>query len=506
MVFTKKKILIASSKPLNLQTIGNILTSHGYETISTDKGREVFEILKKKLPDVVLLDVILSDMNGFDVCMLIKKHERYKIIPVLMLTTLTDNNERIKVLQAEADGFIFKPFNENEIIATIKKFIKIKEFNELLYGSMNNILVIADHSKKVIDRFEPLRFDFSLNLDMLVGNIARDLSDNIDKPANIIVGFKELGKWKAFHYEYVFLQLKRYEIKFDIEKVFKLPEKERTLIITYNKRDTLNEEIKRFIDEMETFKIVVSNFTGYIDSDFYLFALNYGRDVTEYDAEVIRILITQCLFFKTIAKQIQRLDEVVTYSVYTLARASEANDEDPKKHMLRIGEYSALISKNLGMDEKFIRKIKIQSALHDVGKIYISSDILRKNMKLTDEEWEKVKQHTTYGWQIIGGHPYFSMARNIAMYHHERWDGTGYPKGLKGEQIPLEARIVSLADIYDTLRMDRPYRKGFNHDTVFKIITEGDGRTMPSHFDPKILKIFKENHSKFDHIYESMKD
>jgi len=505
MLFTKKRILIASCKPLNLQTLGNILTSQGYEIISIDKGREVFEILKKKPPDLVLLDVILSDMNGFDVCMLIKKHERYKIIPVLMLTTLTDNNERIKVLQAEADGFIFKPFNEKEIIATIKKFIKIKEFNDLLYSSMNNILILSDHSKKVIDRFEPLRFDFSLNLDMLVGNIARDLSDNIDKPANIIVGFKEFGKWKAFYYEYVFLQLKRYEIKFDIEKVFKLPE-ERAITITYNKRDTLNEEIKRFIDEMERFKIVVSNFTGYIDSDFYLFALNYGRDVTEYDAEVIRILITQCLFFKTIAKQIQRLDEVVTYSVYTLARASEANDEDPKKHMLRIGEYSALIAKNLGMDEKFVRKIKIQSALHDVGKIYISSDILRKNTKLTDEEWEKVKQHTVYGWQIIGGHPYFSMARNIAMYHHEKWDGTGYPKGLKGEQIPLEARIVSLADIYDTLRMDRPYRKGFNHTTAFKIITEGDGRTMPSHFDPNILKIFKENHSKFDCIYESMKD
>lgn len=234
--------------------------------------------------------------------------------------------------------------------------------------------------------------------------------------------------------------------------------------------------------------------------------MNYNRQVNEYDAELLNILVNQCLFFKTIARQIQKLEETSSYAIYSLARASEVNDEDPKKHIFRIGEYSAFIAKKLGLDEKFTRRIKIQSALHDVGKIYIPSQILKKQTPLTKEEWEVVKKHTMYGAQIIGNHPLFQMAKNIALTHHERWDGTGYPRGLSGEKIPLEGRIVALVDVYDTLRIDRPYRKGFDHKSVFEIITKGDGRTMPSHFDPKVLEIFRKNDQIFEEIFEKMQD
>lgn len=195
-------------------------------------------------------------------------------------------------------------------------------------------------------------------------------------------------------------------------------------------------------------------------------------------------------------------------TISRLTIVSEFKDQETASHIKRVGEYCMELAKELGWNENEIDIITHASPLHDIGKVSIPSDILLKQGKLTAPEFELMKTHSGAGAKILknAASEYLQMGYSIALTHHEKWDGTGYPKGLKGSAIPIEGRIMSVADIYDALRSERPYKKAFSHERAFKIITEGDGRVEPSHFDPEILEIFKKIHSTFEKIYDRNSD
>ena len=242
----------------------------------------------------------------------------------------------------------------------------------------------------------------------------------------------------------------------------------------------------------------------YANESFCVIALNYGREVTTHDATVLSSVVMQSLFLRTLALQAKDTESAFEYTGIALARASEANDEDTGDHIVRIGHYCALLATQIGMSEKFVQGIRSQASLHDVGKIHVSSAVLKKVGKLTEVEWHEMKMHTLHGSKIIGGHLRMRMADTIALTHHERYDGSGYPNGLSGKQIPIEGRITSLADQYDALRNTRCYKPAFDHETTCRIIIEGDGRTMPHHFDPVVLNAFKVLKNKFAEVYEQL--
>jgi putative two-component system response regulator len=204
------------------------------------------------------------------------------------------------------------------------------------------------------------------------------------------------------------------------------------------------------------------------------------------------------------------LMEAEQHIVHCLARAAEYRDNDTGRHVIRVGLYAALIAKALGLGENYVRLIAQAAQLHDVGKIGIPDVVLLKTGRLdpsemkvmqhhcvmgeqviedlTEEDQQAFRRHVQMGASILGptSSPLLKMASQIALTHHERWDGTGYPFGLTGEQIPLEGRITAVADVFDALSSRRPYKPAFPLEKCYAILEEGRGK----HFDPRILDAF----------------
>lgn len=205
-----------------------------------------------------------------------------------------------------------------------------------------------------------------------------------------------------------------------------------------------------------------------------------------------------------LAKALDQVKGMSFEMVERLTAAAECRDTDTGEHIIRIGKYAEHVARTLNLDADFIENIMFASQMHDIGKIGIPDNILLKPGGLTQEEFAIMKNHTLIGARILRGpkSAVLKMAASIAISHHERWDGGGYPHGLKGENIPLEGRIVFLCDQYDALRSRRPYKEPLSHERVCEIILVGDGRSMPEYFDPAVLEVFRETHAKFDLIFE----
>ena len=231
---------------------------------------------------------------------------------------------------------------------------------------------------------------------------------------------------------------------------------------------------------------------------------------------------------KTLGDTVRYLEEVKEKSdqieymqsglIYVLANLVESRDKCTGDHIRKTAAYVRLIQELLKEnniyseymnDEEYVRCVNHAAPLHDVGKIKVSDAILNKPGRLSDEEFEEMKKHTTAGKEIIessieltGDSGYLREALNVATYHHEKWDGKGYPTGLKGEDIPLSARIMAVSDVFDALLSKRSYKEPMSYDTAFKIIEEGSGTS----FDPTIVKVFLENRERVISIAEDMTD
>jgi putative two-component system response regulator len=242
---------------------------------------------------------------------------------------------------------------------------------------------------------------------------------------------------------------------------------------------------------------IKSRETASVQTRVYLFPAETGaKDPKEF-----------VVMFDDVTEENRQLLRAVFLS---LLEASKLKDNDTGRHISRVNYYSKRIAEELfgsgvpaykKIDADFIDNIAFLAAMHDVGKIGVPDDILNKEGPLSDWEWTVMREHTKNGAFILSTYPN-PMAKEIALSHHEKWNGTGYPFQLEGEMLPLSARIVTIADVYDALRMERSYKPALSHEVTVQKMLEGKG----THFDPSLLEVFRCIAQDFEEIYDSNKD
>jgi len=237
--------------------------------------------------------------------------------------------------------------------------------------------------------------------------------------------------------------------------------------------------------------------------------------VKPYDSIEVLLRIRNFLEVRTLHNQITLQNKVLeekvrerTEELYQskidviqrLSRALEYRDSETGTHTLRMSKYTYNLAVAVGFDKSESEVIATASSLHDIGKIGIPDAILKKPGKLDPEEWEIMKTHATIGAELLSGSSsqFFQIGEKIAISHHEKWDGTGYPKGLKGEKIPMVGRICGLCDVFDALTSQRPYKEAWSFDAAVEEIKKGSG----THFDPHIVESFFRILPEIRRIYE----
>lgn len=306
-------ILVVDDQPLNVELLEADLSEYGYEVVTAYDGKMALEKVENEQPDLILLDVMMPGMDGFEVCRRLKSDPETMLIPIVMVTALSEKSDRIKGIEAGVDDFLTKPYDRQELQARVKSLLRVKLYT----------------------------------------------------------------------------------------------------------------------DELERAEAVISS----------------------------------------------------------LALSVEAKDSYTEDHCNRLSFYSVKVGEMFDLPHEQLRALRLGGALHDVGKIGIPDAILHKNGKLTPEEFETMREHPVIGYNICKPLRSLRHVLPIIRHHHERFDGSGYPDGLKGEEIPLTARILTVVDVFDALRTERPYKPAFDREKAMAILEE---ETAKGWYDPEVLSKFKE--------------
>lgn len=213
---------------------------------------------------------------------------------------------------------------------------------------------------------------------------------------------------------------------------------------------------------------------------------------------IILIIILSILLRKAILNK-RKAEKLGNILLETMVKVNQLKESESGLHAKRIELHAEALGKKLNLPPEMIEKLKLGAIIHDIGKVIVPGDILNKNGKLTPEEFEIMKKHAEFGYEITKNIGLGKIVENATRYHHEKWNGSGYPSGLAGENIPLEGRIIGILDVYDSIREDKVYKKGLSHEKAIEIIKAESGKS----FDPAIVDVFLANEKIFDEIFNT---
>lgn len=493
------KILVVDDDPQIRAVLGELLAREGHEIGECGDGVVAMEMVDSFKPDLMVLDLMLPRMSGEVVATMIKGDERTRLIPIIVLTGESDPHTHMHILNIGVEEFLQKPFSKWQLLARVRSLVAVKALNDQLLASFRAVELLEHLSAELIRGLDNADLEEESFLERsLAGWLEWDAL--IGAPSHLWVCpdvGEELKGWAIQQAGAAGVQ--RRAISLRRERLLSLMEPYRQGPDSYWSNSIPEYILAALWHDLPASRTLV----GIHEGELWVLSAGHARPVGVHDTRWLSAVARQYGVFQSYLRQLRATDEAFVYTMGALARAAEVHDEATFAHIQRVNAYSAVLAEWLGCGSGFVAKIRVSAQMHDVGKIHIAESILRKPGLLNKDEMDIVRRHPAFGAQILGDSPRLGMAREIALSHHEKWDGTGYPNGLQGDKIPLAARIVALADVYDALRTPRTYKPSQEHAEAEHVIVNGDGRTMPNHFDPAVLNAFKATESRFKDIYES---
>lgn len=503
----QEKILIVDDQDYNTRLIERLLERHGYmEYRSLQDSRGVLDLFKEWKPDLILLDLMMPNMDGFQVLAALRPLiSEEDTLPIMIFTADVTPEAKRRALSMGASDFITKPFDAMEAMLRITNLLEIRSMH--LRMRDQNALLEALVEARTADLKRQLRRLGALREVEAATAGNWDVDDVLQIVLNRLRGELEIDAAAVMLYNpKEFLLTHRIGIGFFTDKM-----QDRNLLlgegcagkIAMTKHREQIDDLDAPTDEHlcgrpnkeERFRFYIG---------FPLLAKNEIKGVLEiFHRSKLKPSNEWLEFVETLAGQAAvavdnaRLykdlkltnDELVNAYDATMegwSRAMDLRDKETEGHTQRVTLLSLRVARKMGVFDEDMVHIKRGALLHDMGKLGIPDSILHKPGPLSDEEWVIMKKHPQFAYDMLNPVEYLRPSLDIPYAHHEKWDGSGYPRGLKGDEIPLAARIFSVVDVWDALTSDRPYRKAWTRERTLAYLQAGSGKQ----FDPKVIEVF----------------
>ncbi len=513
-------ILVVDDTPDNLRLLVRLLSEQGYKVRVATDGPHAIEAAQANPPDLILLDVMMMGMDGYEVCRRLKDDAQTREVPIIFLSALDQTRDKVKAFTSGGVDYITKPFQVAEVLARVKTHLALQMAQKHLEEKTNQLervntelaREIAERKLEILAR-EQAQAALLQAHDELEARVNARTAELSTANSALRAEIAERKRVEAALRE----NETRYHTLFENanDAIFILHRDRlsecntKTLeMFGCTREQIVGQTLDQFSpatqpDGGNSKEKMLDKIARVLQGEPQQFEWQLLRcDGLPFSAEVSlnRIELSKQLFVQAIVhditerkkaeQQIQQLN-VDLLSAYdaTLegwAHALDLRDRETEGHSQRVTEMTIRLARAMGMDEAELIHVKRGALLHDIGKMGLPDHILFKPGKLNEEEWCTMRLHPVFAYEMLSKIAFLKPALDIPYCHHEKWDGTGYPRGLRGEQIPLAARLFAVADVWDALRSDRIYRKAWTVTQAEAYIRVEAG----SHFDPQVVPIF----------------
>jgi putative two-component system response regulator len=467
-----KTVLLVDSNQATSKLYATLIMQSGYQSLSASHLSQANQLINDHRPDLIILATEFTDGSGTDFCRRLKSQANTVLTPVILLSSKSSTVLKEAAFSAGAIDFIERsasPVFVQERIRSALLHRQLISFTEKYQNTHFHILVAEDSAA--------IRALYCYLLNQL--------------PCTVYYAQDGQEAWKILQAQQQAIDLIITDLNMPIVSGTELTQLIRSsprfdpipIIVVSSSTDhsAIHSLLSQGANDYLTKPFANEELMARLNAHLRLRAMAKEQQLLNMELKSINDTLEQQVVNRT-----REIYEANIDAIYKLAIACDCKDHDTANHINRVRMYVQALAQASGLDEIHAKEIGYASMMHDIGKIAIPDQILNKPGSLDSSEWEIMKGHTIKGAEILGDRPFFKAARDIALCHHEKFDGSGYPNGLKGRDIPLGARILAVVDVYDALMAKRPYKAPWPEPKCVAELTKLKGQ----HLDPELVELF----------------